>query len=140
MTTDEVTMPPPGVDDYDSGAGWQRIADAFDRYGVDAVLADPDLADAIMKHLDDTRRCPEAVTCATCEGTTDLAVATVETPVGVYCTTLCGRCGEAGNMPRPPSWVTAINLVNAHCEHLGVTADEMAALLEADRANDADGW
>lgn len=93
-----------------------------------------------MSRLDDTARCPEAATCATCEGTTDLAVATVETTVGVYCTTLCGRCGEAGNMPRPPSWTAAIGLVMAHCDHLGIDADEMAALLEVDRANGMDRW
>ena len=36
---------PPEVDDYDSGAGWQRVADATDRHGCDLVLADPRLVD-----------------------------------------------------------------------------------------------
>ncbi len=35
------------VEDYDSGAGWQRVADAFGQYGVDAVLADPSLVKAM---------------------------------------------------------------------------------------------
>lgn len=39
------TCPQAAIDDYDSGAGWERVADAFDRHGVDAVLADPTLAD-----------------------------------------------------------------------------------------------
>ena len=37
------------VEDYDSGASWQRVADAFERYGVDAVLADPSLVEPMPK-------------------------------------------------------------------------------------------
>jgi hypothetical protein len=33
----------------------------------------------------------------------------------------------------PVSVGTAIRLVAQHCEHLGITIDEMAAALEADR-------
>lgn len=31
------------IDDWDSGAGWNRVADAMDQHGVDAVLAHPEL-------------------------------------------------------------------------------------------------
>jgi hypothetical protein len=93
-----------------------------------------------MIRLDDTSRCPIAAACAMCAGTTGLAVATVETPVGVYCATLCGQCAEAERTVRPPSWGAAIDLVTAHCGHLGVDVDRMAALMDAERANDVGGW
>jgi hypothetical protein len=31
------------ADDYDRGAGWDRVADAMDKHGAAAVLADPGL-------------------------------------------------------------------------------------------------
>lgn len=33
------------LEDYDSGAGWQRVTDAMERHGCDAVLADPTLVE-----------------------------------------------------------------------------------------------
>lgn len=49
MTTyDELTpRQKAAVEDYDSGASWQRLADAYERYGVDAVHADPALVEAM---------------------------------------------------------------------------------------------
>ncbi len=93
-----------------------------------------------MGRLEDTSRCPVAAACATCGGTSGLAVAMVDTPVGVYCTTLCGRCAQAEGMVRPPSWGAAIDLVTAHCGHLGVDVDQMAAQMDAERATAVDGW
>lgn len=93
-----------------------------------------------MSRLDDTSRCPVAAACATCGGTDGPAVATVATPVGVYCTTLCSSCADSGHLTRPSSWAPAIDAVAAHCGHLDVTADQMAALIEAEHTDDADGW
>lgn len=83
--------------------------------------------------VDDTDRCPLFDHCATCGSTDDLAVATVETNVGVFCTTLCGCCADAGQTPRPPGWAAAMDWVAAHCEHLNINVDQMAALLADDR-------
>jgi len=41
---------------------------------------------------------------------------------------------------RSPSWAAAIDLVTAHCGHLGVDVDQMAELMDAERATDMDGW
>jgi hypothetical protein len=42
------------------------------------------------------------------------------------------------------SMLQAVHAGLAHCQHLGITVDEMAALLEAeqdnDEADDMDGW
>ena len=59
-----------------------------------------------------------------------LAVATAVTPVGVFCLTLCGRCADAGELPRIPSWTEAFRRVAQHCEHLGCDLDQMAAALD----------
>lgn len=87
----------------------------------------------MARSVDDTDNCPLLDHCATCGSTDELAVATIETPVGVYCTTLCGDCGEDARVNRPPGWAAAMDLVARHCEHLGVDLDEMAALLETER-------
>lgn len=78
-------------------------------------------------NLDDTSRCPVAERCASCGSPDDLDVGTMDLPVGVCCTTLCGRCVEDHLLPRFPSWTAAVAAVIDHCEHLGVTIDEAAA-------------
>jgi hypothetical protein len=83
--------------------------------------------------IDDTSRCPVAPQCATCNGTTDVDVCTIATPVGVCCMTLCSACADSGRLPSFPSWSAAVRTVAEHCEHLGCDVDEMAAALEADR-------
>lgn len=42
-----MTAPDPArrADDYDSGAGWNRVADAMDQHGAAKVLADPGLVE-----------------------------------------------------------------------------------------------
>jgi hypothetical protein len=52
-----------------------------------------------------------------------LAVATLQTPVGVLCATLCQRCADAGALPRIPSWGAACRRVGQHCEHVGRDLD-----------------
>jgi hypothetical protein len=86
-----------------------------------------------VSRLDDTSRCPVADTCASCPSNEDLAVATAETPVGVYCLTLCASCADAGRLPRPRSAPATVLLVMEHCGHLGITADEAAELLDAEK-------
>lgn len=79
--------------------------------------------------LDDTANCPKAAACASCGATEDLEVATVGTPVGVLCATVCASCSDGGRAPRPAGWGAAIDAVFAHCIHLGIDADEMSALV-----------
>lgn len=80
-----------------------------------------------MIDLDDTSGCPLQPTCVGCNGATELRLETVQTPVGVFCLTLCPECRPADQVA---SWsfpvVWAVERSLEHCEHLGITADEMA--------------
>lgn len=82
--------------------------------------------------LDDTSRCPLGHRCEACGiEADDLAVRTaVLGPLGVACLTLCPRCAASDVAP-PVAVGTAVRLVGQHCEHLGVTVDDMAAQLGA---------
>jgi hypothetical protein len=82
--------------------------------------------------LGPSRRCPRAGRCEACGATRQLDVATYQTPVGVLCATVCGPCVDAGNPPPVRSWSGAVERVGAHCQHLGMDVDQMAALLHAD--------
>ena len=63
----------------------------------------------------------------------DLRVCTTELDrIGVACLTMCPRCAGSGVVP-PVSVGTAVRLTAQHCGRLGITVDEMAAALEADR-------
>jgi hypothetical protein len=77
-------------------------------------------------------RCPLAARCEVCGRRRHLEVATYQTPVGVFCATICDRCVAAGNPP-VRSWPGAVERVGAHCQHLGIDVDQMAALLQAER-------
>jgi hypothetical protein len=72
--------------------------------------------------LDDTSRCPSGDRCEGCGVTEELTVCTASTGAGVMCLTLCPSC-----LPPAMAPVTAALLVGAHCEHLGIDLDEMAA-------------
>jgi hypothetical protein len=87
--------------------------------------------------LGPTARCPLADACEACASTRELDVATYATPVGVFCATVCGPCIEAGKAPPVHGWAQAVERVGAHCEHLGIDVDQMAALRHAqeDQAN-----
>jgi hypothetical protein len=90
--------------------------------------------------LGPSRRCPRAGRCEACGATRQLEVATYETPVGVFCATVCDRCVAARNAPPVRSWLGAFERVGAHCEHLGVDLDQMAALLHRQQQGGGDGW
>lgn len=81
-----------------------------------------------MIRLYDTTRCPTAATCETCGSTDGLVVVTARTMVGVLCLTLCGRCRQAEDVPARGAY-DAVRAVLAHCEHVGVTADQAAQML-----------
>jgi hypothetical protein len=51
---------------------------------------------------------------------------------GVMCLTLCRRCASFDGQI-PVSVSTGARLVGQHCQHLGITVDEMAAAMEAGR-------
>jgi hypothetical protein len=82
--------------------------------------------------LGPSRRCPRAGRCQACGTTRHLEVATYQTPVGVFCATVCDRCVDAGTAPPVRSWPGAVERVGAHCQHLGIDVDQMAALLHPD--------
>jgi hypothetical protein len=67
-------------------------------------------------------------------------VATYETPVGVFCATVCDRCVAASSAPPVRSWLEAFERVGAHCEHRGIDLDQMGALLHREREGGGDGW
>ena len=83
--------------------------------------------------LGPSRRCPPARRCEACGATRALEVATYETPVGVFCATVCGQCLSLGMAPPVRSWGQACERVGAHCQHLGIDLDQMADLLQAKR-------
>jgi hypothetical protein len=75
--------------------------------------------------------CPRAGRCEACGTSRALDVATYQTPVGVFCATVCRRCVAAGNAPLVRSWGQACERVGAHCQHLGIDLDQMADLLHS---------
>jgi hypothetical protein len=82
--------------------------------------------------LGPSRRCPRAARCQACGAARQLDVATYQTPVGVLCATVCRSCVAAGAAPPIRSWSQACERVSAHCQHLGINLDQMAALLQAE--------
>lgn len=84
-----------------------------------------------MISLDDTSNCPLNESCVYCGTIQELVVATLESPVGVFCMTMCDECGERGRLPGFPV-AHAVRASLEHCGHLGIDADEMAALMEAE--------
>jgi hypothetical protein len=90
------------------------------------------------EQLGPSRRCPQAGRCEACGTTRDLDLATYQTQVGVFCATVCDPCIDAGKAPPVRSWIEAFERVGAHCEHLGIDLDQMAALLRDEGGGD--GW
>lgn len=81
-------------------------------------------------NLDDTSRCPVIDRCAGCQATGGLAVHTATAPGmgGVFCLTLCPDCEP----PRLLCTEVALRTL-AHCHHLGIDTDQMAAILDQER-------
>ena len=90
--------------------------------------------------LGPSRRCPRAGRCEGCGTTRDLDLATYQTPVGVFCATVCDPCVAAGKAPPVRSWLEAFERAGTHCEHLGIDLDQMAALLHYEHQGAGDGW
>jgi hypothetical protein len=89
--------------------------------------------DAGSDPLGPSRRCPRGGRCQACGAARGLDVATYQTPVGVLCATVCRSCVAAGAAPPIRSWGQACERVDAHCQHLGIDLDQMAALLQAEQ-------
>jgi hypothetical protein len=83
--------------------------------------------------LGPTIGCSLGCCCEACGGGQRLELATYQTPVGVLCATVCRACVAVGNPPPVRSWGQACERVGAHCQHLGIDLDQMAALLQAER-------
>jgi hypothetical protein len=86
--------------------------------------------------LDDTGRCPIGIRCECCGLESDdlAAVAADLGWIGIACLTMCRRCADSAISP-PVAVDTATRLVMQHSMHLGVTADDMRALLDNHRQN-----
>lgn len=83
--------------------------------------------------LFDVSCCPRGHRCESCGAVDEhLEVATADTPLGILCLTVCARCASARMAP-PVSVSTANRLVLQHCQHLGITIEEMAEQLGDDR-------
>jgi hypothetical protein len=81
--------------------------------------------------LDDTSNCPLGRVCEGCgKSSRRRRVWTVGSQVGIGCKTLCGPCARGG--PQSTSAGAAVLAVMEHCEHLGITGDEMAVLMDAE--------
>lgn len=87
--------------------------------------------------LDSTSGCPLGDRCASCDSTVDLQVVLATTAVGIYCLTLCWECEDAGKVPEVGSFPAAIGRVAAHCAHLGIDVDAMAAAIEREETTRA---
>jgi hypothetical protein len=81
--------------------------------------------------LDDVSNCPRATECASCGGDEQLDRATGQTPVGVFCLTLCIDCAETERLP-VLGWRTAVERAGEHAAHLGIDVDEMGRLMAAE--------
>lgn len=91
--------------------------------------------------LDNTSGCPVADRCANHHTLPDgavLEVVVVSVPVGELCLTLCGDCIDDDRLPKLSSWSAAVDAVWAHCAHLGISPDRMAALIEQETAEEDD--
>jgi hypothetical protein len=78
--------------------------------------------------LGPTTACPVADACSICTGSEGLDVATYDTPLGVFCATVCARCADVRKPPVLLSWGRAAELVAGHCDHLGIDLDQMATI------------
>ena len=67
--------------------------------------------------------CPVLDSCESCGTPDDLAAVEADTPVGVLCLTLCGRCEDDHRTPRFAA-VQAVHRVLDHCEHTDRPVDE----------------
>jgi hypothetical protein len=84
-----------------------------------------------MPDLDDVSTCPVADACARCLSTDGLTVVTGQTAVGIFCCTLCDVCDQGRRLP-VMNWTRAVAWSLEHCVHLGIDADQMAALMAAE--------
>ncbi|RSM65010.1 hypothetical protein DMH04_50095 [Kibdelosporangium aridum] len=88
--------------------------------------------------LDDVTHCPQASQCHNCGGTNRLdTIMTFGTPIGVFCATMCTLCALDPDLAEITSFSLSIPDVMVrvmnHCSHLGITLDDMATALDAER-------
>lgn len=83
-------------------------------------------------NLDDTTNCPVAPECQVCNGAAGalLEVATIAyAHLGVGCMTICEPCADRGVLPSI-NVGPAVESIAAHCTHLGIDLDAMAAQVD----------
>jgi len=90
-------------------------------------------------NLDDTDNCPRDDKCYLCQSTMDLCIGVYGTTLGVFCATICDTCAHGPTPESPgygPALMAIIRRIEAHCGHLGITLDQMAAVMEAERRSE----
>lgn len=112
-----------------SCSGVVRQWDAYRETGIS--VRDVDLAN--------TFGCPWRGPCAICGTQDDVMTGTAETRLGVFCLRLCGPCADRP-IPACRSAVEAMEKVLEHCEHLGISADDMAAVMEYETRSGRGGY
>src|SRR5262245_1348614 len=81
-------------------------------------------------NLGDTRRCPVRDRCERCERCrVARRVWTAVTEVGIFCVTLCRECFDDDWRTPPICIVPVVTAVLEHCDHLGISSDEMTKLM-----------
>jgi hypothetical protein len=85
-----------------------------------------------IPNLDDVSGCPRFEACEVCGTAWDVMTLTVGTRVGVACIRVCLRCADPGGPPPFASRLDAIDRVNLHCDHLGITRAQMNTVLNAE--------
>jgi hypothetical protein len=81
----------------------------------------------IMAWMHDTANCRKRA-CEHCGAKISLLARAVETPLGVYCTTVCEPCHHAGRDARPiTDFGELARRIPAHAEHLSVSPGELVA-------------
>jgi len=77
------------------------------------------------RDLDDTSGCPNHGPCEQCGTEEDVYTSTFQSwCTGVFCLRLCENCTDTIDVRLDV--LTTMNRVWEHCDHLGITVDEMA--------------
>jgi hypothetical protein len=89
----------------------------------------------IVSPLDSVDACPVSAACAVCGGRERLRATTYDGEIGVYCRTLCADCVVGGQRPQLTPGQEKLAIL-AHCDHLGISTDEMVLAHHAEAEHD----
>jgi hypothetical protein len=86
----------------------------------------------VTQPLYDTTHCPRVGICESCGTEIDVSTVVVECEIGPYCLRLCQHCDQVESIPQLGTWIAASDRIIRHCEHLGITVQQMEAILTED--------